>query len=307
MPRFLFAPSSPSSARSGYSSLIPPPPRVRSRSIEPHWLAIYMARRWATAQNHISRRTYSSPSALGPPMPYHWRPICHISPERLWEITNLAVRADMPPPPPPPALSNVESVSPVEIARPHYTTPATTTTYGRITPYSARTVSSHRSGRTTTPAPPPALAPVYPEATGMMTSHPNLPINPSHHSVALQTTTSRTSIPLVQRPLDPQYVPRSSTSSDRPTQTAVVSSAVTPAGVQRKRTVRDLVGRLVGKGRTRVRSISNSRSPSPLVSRSRFGLAGKVVDVARRVMRYPRRRARVSSIRSQRAQAVRDT
>ncbi|KAG8741875.1 hypothetical protein FRC10_002336 [Ceratobasidium sp. 414] len=306
VPRFLLPPSSSSSPRSGYSSLIPPMPRPRSRSIEPHWLAIYMARRWATAQNHIARRTYSSPSALGPPMPYHWRPICHISPERLWEITNLAVRVDMPPPAPPPALSAIESVSPVEIARPHYTTPATT--YGRATPHSARTGSSHRSRRTTTPAPPPAptLAPVYPESTGMMTSHPNLPINPSHHSVALQTTISRTSIPLVQRPLGPQYVPRSSTSSDRPIQTAVVSGAVTPARVQRKRTMRELVGRLVGKGRTRVRSISHSRSPSPLVSRSRFGFAGKVVDVARRAMRYPRRRARVSSIRSQRAQAVRD-
>ncbi|KAG9077857.1 hypothetical protein FRC06_008668, partial [Ceratobasidium sp. 370] len=157
------------------------------------------------------------------------------------------VRADMPPPAPPPELSAVEPVSPVEIARPHYTTPATT--YGPAMPHSAHTPSSHRSRRTTTATPPPApaLVPVYPESTGMMTSHPNLPINPSHHSVALQTMTSRTSIPLVQCPLDPQYTPRSSTSSDRPTQTAVVSGAVTPAGVQRKRTVRDLVGRLVGR------------------------------------------------------------
>ncbi|KAG9118659.1 hypothetical protein FRC07_006717, partial [Ceratobasidium sp. 392] len=317
LPRYLFARSSSrstartpltssSSSRSGYSSLIPPLPRPRARTIEPHWLAIYMARRWALAQNHVTRRTYSSPSALGPPMPYHWRPICHISPERLWEITNLAVRVDMPPPPAPPALSVIESVSPVEIARPHYTTPATT--YGRATPYSARTGSSHRSRRTTTPAQRPlsALVPIYPEATTQMTSHPNLPINPSHHSVGLQTTTSRTTIPLVQRPLDAQYAPRTSTSSERPSQTAVVSGAVTPAGVQRKRTVRDLVGRLIGKERTRVRSISHSRSPSPLVSKSRFGLVGRVTDVARRVLRHPRRRARVSSIRSQRAQAVRD-
>ncbi|KAG8697066.1 hypothetical protein FRC09_008090 [Ceratobasidium sp. 395] len=312
MPRYYLPPRSPltsTSSSSGYSSIIPPLPRQRSRTIEPHWLAIYMARRWATAQNQITRRTYSSPSALGPPMPYHWRPICHISPERLWEITNLAVRADMPPPPLPPALSVVESVSPVEIARPHYTTPATT--YGRATPYSARTGSSHRSRRTTTPAQRPISVPVpvYPEPPAQMTSHPNLPINPSHHSVALQTSTSRTSIPLVQRPLDPQYVSRTSTSSDRPTQTqtAVVSGAVTPAGAQRKRTVGGLVGRLMGgKERARVRSISHSRSPSPLVGKSRFGLTGRVVDIARRVLRHPRRRARVSSIRSQRAQAVRD-
>ncbi|KAG9099052.1 hypothetical protein FS749_002249, partial [Ceratobasidium sp. UAMH 11750] len=149
----------------------------------------------------------------------------------MQEITNLAVRGDMPALSPP-ALSAVESISPVEIARLHYMTPATTMTYGRITTYSARTASSYRSRRTTTPAPPaPAFPPVYPEAAGVMTSHPNPPMNPSHHSVALPTTTSRTSIPLIQLPLDPQYVPRSSTSSDRLTHTAVDSNAVAPAGV----------------------------------------------------------------------------
>ncbi|QRV83987.1 mucin-5AC [Ceratobasidium sp. AG-Ba] len=287
------------SSSSGYSSLIPPPPRVRPRSIEPHWLAVYMARRWAFAQNQVTRRTYSSPSALGPPMPYHWRPICHISPERLWEITNLAVRVDMPPPVPPPALSNIESVSPVELTRPHYTTPATT--YGRATPYSARTASSHRSGRTTTPVQRPLseLIPVA-ESASRMTSHPNLPIDPSHHSIPLPASESRTSVPLIQRPLGPQYSPRPSADSDRPALTS--TAAVTPAPaavVQRKRTVRDIVGRLVGKERTRVRSVS-SRTPSPLV-KSRFGVAGRIVEGVRRAFRYPRRRTRVSSIRSQRA------
>lgn len=87
-----------SSASSGsvYSSIIPPLPRPRSRSIEPHWLRVYMTRRWPVPDTYVSRRTFSSPSALGPPMPYHWRPICHISPERLWEITNLAVSNSYP-------------------------------------------------------------------------------------------------------------------------------------------------------------------------------------------------------------------
>ncbi|KAF8608369.1 hypothetical protein BDV93DRAFT_603193 [Ceratobasidium sp. AG-I] len=289
------------SSGSGYSSLIPPPPRIRPRSIEPRWLGAYAARQWPIPDTYVSRRTFSSPSALSPPMPYHWRPICHISPQRLWEITNLTIRLDMPPPPPPPAEpSLIESAPSMDHVRPPFTTP--TTVYDGATPYSTHSLSTHHSRRSHSPIFIPIPA-IYPSA-GQMMSHPNLAIDqsPSQPSLPLQNTLSRTSIPLVQRPVDPSFSPRPSVDDTRPAPAPapVASRAMTPAAASRRRTMKDLVGRFVGKERARTRSITHGRSATPLVGKSRFGFAGRVVDVARRVLRHPRRRTRVSSIRSQR-------
>lgn len=95
MPRLRFSRTqsitSSTSSGSVYSSLIPPLPRIRPRSVEPRWMKAFAERQWPIPDTYVSRRTVSSPSALSPPMPYHWRPICHVSPQRLWEITNLTV------------------------------------------------------------------------------------------------------------------------------------------------------------------------------------------------------------------------
>lgn len=219
------------------------------------------------------------------------------------------IRVDMPPPVPPPAApSFIESESPTDLVRPHFTTPATT--YGRATPYSTHSSSTHQSthrSRQSTHhsrrshSPVPVVPAIYPGA-GQMMSHPNLPIShsPSQATLPLQSTLSRTSIPLVQRTIDPSFSPRSSVDDTRPTPAPVASRAMTPAAVSRRRTMKDLVGRLAGKERARTRSITHGRSATPLVGKSRFGFAGRVIDVARRVLRHPRRRTRVSSTRSQR-------
>ncbi|KAB5593443.1 Mucin 2, oligomeric mucus/gel-forming [Ceratobasidium theobromae] len=279
------------SSNSGYSSLIPPPPRPRSRSVEPHWLAIYMSRRWPVPDTYATRRTYSSPSALCPPMPYHWRPICHISPERLWEITNLAVRIDtMPLAPPPQSLPEHDN------AKQHFSTPATThhSMHSVSSPY-----SSHRT-----------LSPVATHPGSRMTSHPNLPIHTlSRHSLLSRHSASPLALPPPPPPAlssashshssrartQRRASPGSSTETGR--RTAVVSRVVTPAGMARKRTMKELVGRLMGKERARTRSLT-SRAPTPL--KSRLGFAGKVADVARRILGRPKRRSRLTSIRSQR-------
>lgn len=202
---------------------------------------------------------------------------------------------DMPPPPPPPAALSAVSASPTDPIRPHFTTPVTT--HDRMTPYSSHSGSSH-SPRSLAPPPPPVTS-LY-NSAGQMMSHPNLPIHasPSQPALPLESTMSRTSIPLVQRAMDPSFSPRSSVDATRPAPTVVASRAMTPAAVSRKRTMKDIVGKLVGRERARTRSNTRSRTPPQLISKTRFGLAGRVVDVARRVLRH--RRTRVSSTRSQR-------
>ncbi|KAJ1306083.1 hypothetical protein OPQ81_010795 [Rhizoctonia solani] len=286
--------------QSGYSSLIPPPPRPRPRSIEPHWLTIYVARRWPVPDTYVTRRTYSSPSALGPPMPYLWRPICHISPERLWEITNLEVQIPIPPPIPP-AHSPQEPPN----ARQHFPTPATTQNHAtNYSMYSVTTTSS-RSSRSNMLLPPPPD--IYPDL-GFRTSHANLPIDslsalpplPPSVPTLMERQLSSSSIPPPPNHLASRLSLGSSSGSNRPSSRPRQPSTriVTPIAMSRKRTLKEFVGKIVGGGgRTRTRSI-HSRSSGPYVPKPKFGVAGKVVEVTRRIFRRGRR-ARLSSIRSQ--------
>ncbi|CAE6505540.1 unnamed protein product [Rhizoctonia solani] len=290
--------------QSGYSSLIPPPPRPRPRSIEPHWLTIYVAGRWPIPDTYVTRRTYSSPSALGPPMPYLWRPICHISPERLWEITNLEVQAPFPPQMPPPALS------PPPNPTQHFPTPATTQNH--VTGYSIRsaTTTSTRSSRSNMMLPPPPT--VYPDV-GFRTSHANLQIGslsalpplPPSVPTLMEHQMSHSTIP--RNHLASRLSLGSSSSghpSSRPRQPS--TRIVTPVAASRRHALKDFVGRIVSGGRrARTRSI-HSRSSSPYIPKPKFGVAGKVVEVTRRIFRRGRR-ARLSSIRSQTQRAAPET
>ncbi|CAE6471996.1 unnamed protein product [Rhizoctonia solani] len=297
-----------STHQSGYSSLIPPPPRPRPRSIEPHWLTIYVARRWPVPDTYITRRTYSSPSALGPPMPYLWRPICHISPERLWEITNLEVQVPLPPQIPP-APSPQEPPN----ARHHFSTPATTQHHGTTYSMHSTTTTSTRSGQNLMLPPPPDI---YPDL-GFMTSHANLPIDslsalpplPPSVPTLMEHQPSHSSIPR-RNHLASRLSLVSSTSSSGPSSRPRQPSnrIVTPVAMSRKRTLREFVNRVVGGGgytRTRTRSI-HSRSSGPFVPKTKFGAAGKVVEVTRRIFRRGRR-ARLSSVRSQTQRAAPET
>ncbi|KAH7334779.1 hypothetical protein B0J17DRAFT_671471 [Rhizoctonia solani] len=289
--------------QSGYSSLIPPPPRPRPRSIEPHWLTIYVAGRWPIPDTYVTRRTYSSPSALGPPMPYLWRPICHISPERLWEITNLEVQVPFPPQMPPPALS------PPPNPRQHFPTPATTQNHATYS-ISSATTSSTRSSRSNMMLPPPPA--VYPDV-GFRTSHANLEIGSLSALPPLPP-----SVPtLMEHQLSHSTIPRNhlasrlslgSSSSGHPSSRPRQPSTriVTPVATARKHALKDFVGRIVNGGRrARTRSI-HSRSSSPYIPKPKFGVAGKVVEVTRRIFRRGRR-ARLSSIRSQTQRAAPET
>ncbi|KAF8678703.1 hypothetical protein RHS04_05051 [Rhizoctonia solani] len=285
------------SSHSGYSSLIPPPPRPRPRSLEPHWLTIYVAGRWPIPDTYVTRRTYSSPSALGPPMPYLWRPICHISPERLWEITNFEAQVPVPSQLPPAHSPH----SPLN-ARQHFPTPATTQNHA--TTYSFST-SSTTSSRSNMMLPPPPT--VYPDV-GFRTSHANLQIDslsalpplPPSVPTLMEHQLSNTSIP-VRDHLASRLSLGSTISSPRRPSThprSPSSRIVTPVAMSRKRTLKELVGKITGRG-TRVRTHSiHSRNSSPFVPKPKFGVAGKVVELSRRIFRRGRR-ARLESIRSQ--------
>ncbi|CAE6354695.1 unnamed protein product [Rhizoctonia solani] len=292
------------SSNSGYSSLIPPPPRPRPRSLEPHWLTIYVAGRWPIPDTYVTRRTYSSPSALGPPMPYLWRPICHISPERLWEITNFEVQVPVPPQLQSPAHSPQEPPN----ARQHFPTPATTQNHA--TAYSTYSIStsSTASSRSNMMLPPPPT--VYPDL-GFRTSHANLQIDsfsalpplPPSVPTLMERQLSNISIPASRAPnhLSSRLSLGSSISSPNRPSTHPRSPSnriVTPVAMSRRRTLKEFMGKITGRG-TRVRTHSiHSRTSSPYVPKPKFGVAGKVVEIGRRIFRRGRR-ARLESIRSQ--------
>lgn len=196
----------------------------------------------------------------------------------------------MPLAPPPQSLPEHDN------AKQHFSTPATThhSMHSVSSPY-----SSHRT-----------LSPVATHPGSRMTSHPNLPIHTlSRHSLLSRHSASPLALPPPPPPAlssashshssrartQRRASPGSSTETGR--RTAVVSRVVTPAGMARKRTMKELVGRLMGKERARTRSLT-SRAPTPL--KSRLGFAGKVADVARRILGRPKRRSRLTSIRSQR-------
>ncbi|CAE6426030.1 unnamed protein product [Rhizoctonia solani] len=292
------------SSHSGYSSLIPPPPRPRPRSLEPHWLTIYVAGRWPIPDTYVTRRTYSSPSALGPPMPYLWRPICHISPERLWEITNFEPQIPIHVQPPTPAYSPQEPPN----ARQHFTTPATTQNHA--TTYSTYSIStsSTASSRSNMMLPPPPT--VYPDV-GFRMSHANLQIDslsalpplPPSVPTLMERQLSNISIPASRAPnhLASRLSLGSSISSPSRPSTHPRSPSnriVTPVAMSRRRTLKEFMGKITGRG-TRVRTHSiHSRTSSPFVPKPKFGVAGKVVEIGRRIFRRGRR-SRLESIRSQ--------
>ncbi|CUA67036.1 Mucin-5AC [Rhizoctonia solani] len=295
--------------QSGYSSLIPPPPRPRPRSMVPQWLTVYVAHRWPVPDTYVTRRTYSSPSALGPPMPYLWRPICHISPERLWEITNLEAQAPIPPQMPSPAYSPQEPPN----ARQHFPTPATTQNHATYSTHSSSySISIASSVGMMLPPPPPIVPTVF------RTSHHNLQIEslselpplPPSIPTLVERQMGNGSISPVNHLSSRLSLGSSSTGSNRPSSRPRLSSTrvVTPvAAMSRRRGLREFVGRLVGSGtpRARTRSI-HSRSSGPFVPKPKFGVTGKVVEVTRRIFRKGRR-ARLSSVRSQTYRAAPET
>jgi hypothetical protein len=68
--------------------------------------------------------------------------------------------------------------------------------------------------------------------------------------------------------------------------------------MSRRRTLKEFVGKITGRGaRVRTHSI-HSRTSSPFVPKPKFGVAGKVVEIGRRIFRRGRR-SRLESIRSQ--------
>ncbi|QRW25368.1 mucin 2, oligomeric mucus/gel-forming [Rhizoctonia solani] len=271
------------SSHSGYSSLIPPPPRPRPRSLEPHWLTIYVAGRWPIPDTYVTRRTYSSPSALGPPMPYLWRPICHISPERLWEITNFEAQVPVPSQLPPAHSPH----SPLN-ARQHFPTPATTQNHA--TTYSFST-SSTTSSRSNMMLPPPPT--VYPDV-GFRTSHANLQIDslsalpplPPSVPTLMEHQLSNTSIPVRDHwprgsRLDRQFH-RQDAHPPIPGHPAAESL---PPENHRPRD-------------TSTHSLDPFTQLVAICPKPKFGVAGKVVELSRRIFRRGRR-ARLESIRSQ--------
>ncbi|KAF8756583.1 hypothetical protein RHS01_04414 [Rhizoctonia solani] len=137
-PRIRFARSvSRQTTRSQATSIT----HITSSHSEPHWLTIYVAGRWPIPDTYVTRRTYSSPSALGP--------LCPIFGDRY---ATSRLNAQVPVPSQlPPAHSPHEPLN----ARQHFPTPATTQNHA--TTYSFST-SSTTSSRSNMMLPPPRLS-----------------------------------------------------------------------------------------------------------------------------------------------------